>query len=198
MSYDSQKVKINNDKVKSKYNPQKAIQLLKEAGYDKKHPLSFTITTNSNNDIRVNAVQIIQHQLAKVGVKVKIRTMEWQAFLNTIVMPRKFEAVVLGWSLSLSPDAYSIWHSDGIKKDGFNLVSYKNKKVDELIKKAETTIDKNLISKYYKELFKLIVEDYPYIFLYIPNSITAVNKSIKNVSPSIIGIMHNEIDWIKP
>jgi hypothetical protein len=51
---------------------------------------------------------------------------------------------------------------------------------------------------HFHEIFKLIVNDHPYIFLYIPNSITAVNKKIKNVSPSIIGIMHNEIDWIKP
>ena len=113
-------------------------------------------------------------------------------------MPKKFEAVVLGWGLSLTPDAYSIWHSDGAKKGGFNFVSYKNTKVDTLIKKAETTIDTQKLSSYYKEIFKLIVLDNPYVFLYIPNSITAVNKSIKNVSPSIIGIMHNEIDWIKP
>ena len=187
-----------NNSVKSEYNPKKAIQLLKEAGYDKNHPLFFTITTNSNNDIRVNAVQIIQHQLSKVGVKVKIRTMEWQAFLNTVVMPRKFDAIVLGWSLSLTPDAYSIWHSDGAKKGGFNLVSYKNREVDRLIKEAEVTIDREKIAKYYKEIFKLIVQDYPYVFLYIPNSITVVNKAIKNVYPSIIGVMHNEIDWIKP
>ena len=187
-----------NKDIKTTYNPKKAKELLKKAGYTKQNPLHFTITTNSNNDIRVNAVQIIQYQLAKIGVKVKIKTMEWQAFLNTVVMPKNFEAVVLGWGLSLSPDAYSIWHSDGAKKGGFNFVSYKNSRVDKLIKKAEITIDKKLLSNYYKEIFKLIVNDHPYVFLYIPNSITAVNKSIKNVSPSIIGIMHNEIDWIKP
>ena len=187
-----------NDSVKSSYNPQKAKEILKKLGYSEKNPFEFTITTNSNNDTRVYAVQIIQHQLAKVGIKVHIRTMEWQAFLNTVVMPKKFEAVVLGWGLSLTPDAYSIWHSDGAKKGGFNFVSYKNKRVDELIKKAEVTVDEQKLSLYYKEIFKLIVEDHPYIFLYIPNSITAVNKEIKHVSPSIIGVMHNEIDWVKP
>jgi peptide/nickel transport system substrate-binding protein len=187
-----------NNKIKSEYNPKKAKQILKSLGFSKEKPFEFTITTNSNNDTRVYAVQIIQHQLNKVGIKVHIRTMEWQAFLNTVVMPKNFEAVVLGWGLSLTPDAYSIWHSEGAKKGGFNFVNYKNKKVDNLIKRAETTIDKKKLSAYYQEIFKLIVNDHPYIFLYIPNSITAVNKKIKNVSPSIIGIMHNEIDWIKP
>jgi len=40
--------------------------------------------------------------------------MEWQAFLNTVVMPKKFETVLLGWGLSLTPDPYMIWHSKGM------------------------------------------------------------------------------------
>ncbi len=181
-----------------KQNIKKAISLLKEAGYDKKHPFSFEIVTNSNNQIRVYATQIIQHQLQKAGVKVTIRTMEWQAFLNTVVMPKKFEAVVLGWGLGLMPDAYSIWHSEGSKKGGFNFISYKNKTVDTLIKKAEGTIDQKKLGEIYQKIFALIVNDNPYLFLYIPNAITVVNKDIKNVSQSIIGVMHNVNDWIKP
>ncbi len=181
-----------------KQNIQKAKQLLKEAGYDEKNPFTFEIVTNSNNPTRVYATQIIQHQLKKAGIKATIRTMEWQAFLNTVVMPRKFETVVLGWSLGLMPDAYSIWHSEGSKKGGFNFVSYKSQKVDELIKKAEKTIDREKLSSIYKEIYRTIVNDNPYLFLYIPNSITVVDKDIKNVSGSIIGVMHNVIDWIKP
>ena len=188
-----------NETIKApKRDIKKAKRLLKEAGYGKKNPLEFEIVTNSNNQIRVYAAQIIQHQLLQAGVKVTIRTMEWQAFLNTVVMPRNFEAVILGWALGLMPDAYSIWHSEGSKKGGFNFIGYKNEKVDKLIKKAEKTIDRKELGKIYKEIFSLIVKDNPYLFLYIPNSITAVNKNIKNVSLSMIGVMHNVIDWIKP
>ncbi|SMC08443.1 peptide-binding protein [Nitratiruptor tergarcus] len=181
-----------------KPNRIRAKQLLAEAGYNAKHPLEFEIATNSNNSLRMYAAQIIQYQLAKIGVKVTIRAMEWQAFLNTIVTPRKFETILLGWALGLTPDAYSIWHSGEAKLGGFNLVSYKNKEVDRLIKEAETTINLQKLSQIYKKIFRLIVADIPYIFLYIPNSITVVNKKIQNVEPSLIGIMHNEIDWIKP
>ncbi len=188
-----------NEKVTApKQNIAAAKKLLKEAGYDQKHPFSFEIVTNSNNPIRVYATQIIQHQLKQAGVIVKIRTMEWQAFLNTVVMPKKFEAVILGWGLGLMPDAYSIWHSEGSKKGGFNFINYKNEKVDALIKKAERTIDQEELGKIYRQIFALIVHDNPYLFLYIPNSITVVNKKIQNVSQSILGVMHNVIDWIKP
>jgi len=177
------------------YNPKKAKKILNELGFNKDNPLTFTITTNSNNDIRVKAAEIIQQQLLKIGVKVKIRVMEWQAFLNTVVFPRNFDAVLLGWGLGLIPDAYSIWHSDGDKKGGFNFVGYHNKKVDKLIIKAESEINQEKFNKIYNEIFKLIVNDNPYIFLYIPNSITAVSKKVKGVEPSIIGLEHNFIYW---
>ena len=187
-----------NDNIKvSKQNIKKSIQLLKEVGFDKNNPFKFTVVTNANNSIRVNATQIIQYQLQKVGIDMKIRVLEWQAFLNTIVFPRNFDAVVLGWGLSLMPDARSIWHSKSDKKGGFNFVGYKNNIVDNNIELAEKTTDIKILSKLYKEIFKEISDDLPYIFLYIPNSITAISKDIKNVSPALIGITHNQEDWIK-
>ena len=179
------------------YDPAKSRALLKELGYDPDHPLRFEVVTNTGNDTRINAAQIIQHQLRKVGIEMKIRTMEWQAFLNTVVMPHRFEAVLMGWSLSLTPDAYSIWHSDGDRKGGFNFIGYHNPEVDRLIIESEKIIDPIKFAKNYQKLFHLIVDDYPYVFLYIPNSITAVNKKIKGIEPSIIGIDYNQIDWVK-
>ncbi|MEA3384453.1 MAG: peptide-binding protein [Campylobacterota bacterium] len=187
-----------NDKVKQNTkNRQKAIKLLKELGFDDQNRFSFEVITNANNSIRVNAAQIIQSQLSKVGIDMKIRVMEWQAFLNTIVHPRNFDAIVLGWGLSLMPDAKSIWHSSSDVTGGFNFIGYKNKNVDSLIEEGEVTIDKKKLATIYKEIFKNIADDLPYIFLYIPNSITSVNKEIKNVTPSLIGVMHNQEEWIK-
>jgi len=182
----------------SHYNPKKAKQLLKEVGYDANHPLEFTISTNANNSTRLYAAQIIQYQLSQVGVKVKIRAMEWQAFLNTVVTPRRFETILLGWSLGLIPDAYALWHSESDKLGGFNLVGYHNKRVDRLIKVAEKQTDREEVGRLYRQIFRQIAQDRPYIFLYIPDSITAVNREIQPIQPSIIGIMHNQIEWIKP
>ena len=185
-----------NDNVKAiTQNLEKAKALLKEAGYDENNPFTFELVTNTGNDIRINTAQILQYQLQKAGVIMKIRVMEWQAFLNTVVHPRNFETVLLGWALALMPDAYPLWHSSSDKLGGFNLVSYKNEKVDKLIEKGSETIDKNELGKIYKELFQIISDDLPYLFLYIPDAITVINKDIKNIEPSFIGIMHNQKDW---
>jgi len=185
-----------NDKVKApKQDIQKAKKLLKELGYDENNPFEFTLTTNSGSSSSYLA-EILQYQFKKAGIVMKFRVMEWQAFLNTVVEPRNFEAVLMAWSLGLKPDAYSIWHSESSKKGGFNFIGYKNEEVDRLIKKAEKIIDQKEFDEIYKEIYNKITFDIPYLFLVIPNSITVVNKTIEPVSPSIIGVMHNAIDWI--
>lgn len=187
-----------NQNVKApKQDIAKAKVLLKEAGYDENHPFEFELSTSASGSGSYSA-QILQHQLKRAGVVMKLRIMEWQAFLNTVILPRNFEAVLMGWSLGLKPDAYSIWHSESQRKGGFNFVGYHNEKVDALIKKAEKTVNQEKFDALYREIFAHIVADNPYLFLVIPNSITAVNKEISPVSTSLIGIMHNAVDWIKP
>jgi len=188
---------FNEDVKTPKQNIKKAKKILKELGYDENNKFSFEVITNANNSTRVNAAEILQYQLSFAGIDMKIRVMEWQAFLNTIVHPRNFDAIILGWGLSLMPDAKSIWHSSSDKTGGFNMVGYKNNDVDKLIEQGEITIDKKELSKIYKNIYKKISDDIPYLFLYIPNSITVVNKNIKNVKPALIGLMHNQEEWIK-
>ncbi|MBL0687482.1 MAG: peptide-binding protein [Sulfurospirillum sp.] len=187
---------FNRDIKAPKQDIKEAKRLLKNLGYDENNPLEFTLTTNTGS-LRGYAIEILQSQFKKAGVIVHLRVLEWQAFLNTVVAPKNFEAVLMGWSLGLKPDAYSIWHSESSKKGGFNFISYKNEEVDSLIKKSEKTVNKNEFNAIYRDIFSIIVDDNPYLFLVIPHSITVVNKKIEPVSSSIIGVMHNTIDWIK-
>jgi len=173
----------------------KAKRLLKEAGYDEAHPLEFEIATSNSSEVRPYAAQIMQHELAKIGVKVTLRVMEWQAFLNMVVFPRKFDTVLLGWSLSLSPDPYLVWHSDNDKPGAFNFIGYKNDAVDTLIRKAGGIVDRKKLAVVQREIFKKIVDDNPYLFLFIPNDINVINKNISPIEPTISGFWHNQIDW---
>lgn len=187
-----------NDKIKSpQRNVAKAKELLREAGYNEHNPFIFEIATSNASDIRPYAAQIIQHQLKEAGVIVTLRVMEWQAFLNMAVLPHKFESVLLGWALSPTPDPYMFWHSDNDKKGGFNLVGYRNPKMDGMIEESQNIVDKEKLSYIWKEMFEIIVGDNPYLFLFIPESITAISKDIKNVKPSHSGIWHDYIKWEK-
>ncbi len=169
--------------------------LLKEAGYDEAHPLRFEIATSNVTAVRPYAAEIMQHQLSQVGVKVTLRIMEWQAFLNMVVFPREFETVLLGWALSLTPDPYLLWHSDNDKPGAFNFIGYHNAGVDALIERMEKTVEREALAAIWQELFKKIVDDDPYLFLYIPDDITAVDRHIHPIEPALNGIWHNYIEW---
>lgn len=175
----------------------KALALLKAAGYDAAHPLEFEIATSNSNAIRPYAAEILQRQLARVGVKVTLRVMEWQAFLNTVVMPKKFETVLLGWSLSLTPDPYMVWHSDSDVPGGFNMIGYHSGVADRLIEQMEHSTDPEKIASLQRDIFKQIVADNPYLFLVIPNDISVHNRDIKGVKATINGIWEDYIDWEK-
>jgi peptide/nickel transport system substrate-binding protein len=188
---------FNPNVKKPKIDIKKAKELLSSAGYDESNPFKFEIITSNSSPIRPYAAQILQHQLKKAGVIVTLRVMEWQAFLNMVVFPNKFESVLLGWGLSPTPDPYMFWHSDNDKKGGFNLVGYKNETMDEMIEKSQKIIDREKLSLLWQDMFKMITDDNPYLFLFIPNSITVINKNIKNVTKSPNGIWHNYIEWEK-
>ncbi|MDD2904991.1 MAG: ABC transporter substrate-binding protein, partial [Sulfurimonas sp.] len=188
---------FNADVKAPKRDIKRAKELLKEAGYDAANPFVFEIATSNANSIRPYAAEILQHQLKDAGVIVTLRVMEWQAFLNTVVFPNDFDTVLLGWGLSPMPDPYMFWHTQSDKKGGFNLVGYNNPRMDKMIEDSQEIIDKTQLDTLFREMFQIIVADNPYLFLFIPNAITAVDTKIQNIESSPSGIWHNYIDWEK-
>lgn len=180
------------DKVpKYPYNPEKAKRLLKEAGVK---DLEFTILVNQGNKEREKAAVVLQQQFKKVGVRVKIRVMEWSALLKIVNAPKgpkDFDALIMGWSLGLDPDAYSIWHSSQYPK-GFNFVDYNNPVADKLLEEGRTTMKKSRRKKIYAKLWETIAEDQPYVFLWYPKSISGVRERVGGLSePGPAGLFLN-------
>lgn len=75
------------------YDPEKAKELLAEAGY----PNGFECNLYVNGDVRTRSAQIVQAQLAEVGITVDISTYEWGAFLDSL-NAGDHEMFILGWS----------------------------------------------------------------------------------------------------
>lgn len=184
------------------YDPDKAIKLLKDAGWEldrgvlKKNgkPFEFTILTNQGNNQRIATAEIIQYQLKKLGIKVNIRVLEWQALLKAID-ERNFQAVLLGWSTGFDSDPYDIWHSSKVNQGEFNFVGYNNPEVDRLLEVGRVTFDIKKRKEIYSKVQRLIYEDQPYVFLYVPKSLVAVNKKVKGVEPKKAGIFYNIENW---
>ncbi len=190
------------------FNPVTAQQLLKEAGWEDTdgdgiidkdgNSFSFTIITNLGNNLRKNCATIIQQRLKKIGVKVEIRVLEWSAFINEFIDKRRFEAVILGWSIGIDPDQYDIWHSSKTKEKDFNFVSYKNTAVDQLLEQGRRTFAIEERRQAYFRIQEILADELPYIFLYVPDALPIVHARFKGIKPSPIGISYNLHKWYVP
>ncbi len=189
------------------YEPEKARELLREAGWKmgrdgvlekEGHRFEFTILTNIGNSLRMNTATIIQWRLAQIGIKVHIRVLEFSTFINEFIDKRRFEAVLLGWSIGLDPDQYDIWYSGKTKEKELNFVSYSNPEVDALLERGRRTFDIGERKKAYDRMQEILAEDLPYIFLYVPDATVIVNGRFKGIKPSPIGITYNLPKWYVP
>jgi glutathione transport system substrate-binding protein len=119
------------------YNPQKAKALLKEAGFDEKNPLKYTIMTHGAEPSLPTIATIIKTQLAQIGVEVTIEVIDRPVFLRRLTTDRDWDQIV---NLSLSSlDAYSM--SFIMDSRGVNPLNHKDPQIDVLwdqIKQAPT------------------------------------------------------------
>ncbi len=198
----------NPDVNRYPYNPQKARELLSQAGWQDHDgdgiidrdgkPFEFTILTNIGNTQRAKCAEIIQYRLTQIGIKIKIRIIEWASFINQFINQRRFEAVILGWTIPQDPDLYDIWHSSKTKPEELNFISYRNAQVDDLLEKARHTFNQEERRHCYFKIQEIMAEDQPYTFLFVPEALPIIHNRFNGIEPAPLGIDYNFIKWYVP
>jgi len=145
---------------------EKARALLKDAGYAGGFELGFLVPeSGSGMQSPVEMATVIQANLAQIGVRAKIQTMEWGAYLRKYL--EQPDMAEMSWNPSIGdPDhmMYMLLSSDRFPP-AFNSGYYQNDRVDDLLRRARTTLDEKARVPLYKEAQKLVVEDAPWIFV---------------------------------
>ena len=190
------------------HDPAKAKELLAQAGWtdsdgdgvlDKDgKPFEFTILTNQGNSYRANTGVIIQRRLSQLGIRVKLRTVEWAAFIKEFINKARFEAVLLGWTTTPDPDQFDIWHSSRAKPGQLNFTYYKNPEVDRILTEQRRIFDREKRRALIFKLQEILAEDQPYTFLYVAQALPIVAARIKGIQPAPAGISYNFTDWWVP
>jgi len=191
------------------YDPAKAKALLATAGFidqdqdgiierDGK-PFVIEIITNQNKE-REKSALLIQRRLKAIGIKVTFRALEWASFINNYIKEKDFDAVILGWQLSLDPDQYGIWHSSQQAPGQFNFVGYENTKVDALLEKGRTELDPKKRQPIYHAFAKQLLEDSPIVYLSAGYGLTAIHKRVQGIQDPIppAGVGYDDQRWYIP
>lgn len=178
------------------YDPELARELLDKAGYeDPPGPgtrFSVELKCSSQRSSRDMAI-IIRQQLAEVGIKVDVRSLEFQTFYADIVAGN-FALYQLRWIGIVNPDFFgSAFHStsvpgqapvgsgSGSRRGSFNRGRYSNPEVDALIEEAETEFDPKKRWEILARLQNILSDDLPYIDLWYRKNFAVMRSDLQGL-----------------
>ncbi|MEK7321811.1 MAG: peptide-binding protein [Pseudomonadota bacterium] len=180
------------------YDLTKAKQLLGEAGYIDRNgdgilddaqgkSFEFELVFFQDNEDTRRVVLFLKDLYARAGVKLVPKPTEWSVMID-VLKQRDFDAITLGWTSGLETDIYQIFHSSQIADGGDNFISYKNAKLDQLIEKARANVDEQARMPLWQQAERILYEDQPYTFLMRRQSLVFIDKRIRNLKITKVGL----------
>jgi len=159
------------------YDPEKAKELIKEAGYEDGFSMEIYV---SNKPARVKMATILQAYLKQnLNIDLEIKTVEWGTFSE---IASSGKADMYGMSWTWYPDPYfflnKMFHSSEIGALG-NGQGFDNPEVDKLLDDALLVSDTNERAELYKKALKIITENYSRIDYSNEKQIYGMNKDVQ-------------------
>ena len=168
------------------YNPEKAKELLAEAGVPEGTEFSFWAPTGRYvQDFQV--AEAISGYLADVGIVAVPQTFEWSSYIGSVLNdPANREDRPDMFMLGFGGTAYHGYHTMYLYRTDafFNGHNYSNPRVDELADAAIAEADREKSAEMYCEINNLVWEDAPVIFLHTQSYTLAIKSDITNVTGS--------------
>ncbi|KMY54479.1 peptide ABC transporter substrate-binding protein [Bacillus sp. FJAT-27231] len=190
------------------YDPKKAKELLKEAGWKKGSDgilvkdgkrFEFELVSPITDPIRTALGNVVAEQLKPLGISVTPKPLDWNA-----IKIDQADAFVIGWGSEFDPDdhTYRVFHSSQIGDGLYNMGAYRSDKVDQLLTEARIADNQEERKVLYGEFQKELAVDPPFNFLVYLDALYGVNKKVSGVSDRTLGhhgfgILWNIEEWDK-
>lgn len=152
------------------YDPEKAKELLAEAGYADGFDLEIAVPSSYSQ--HVDTAQIIAENLAAVGINATIKQVEWATWLSDIYQAKEYQATVIGFDGTLAP---SDWLKKYTSAAGNNLAKFNSPEYDEVFAKAYASIDPDEKAELYKQCEQILADEAASLYIQDPADFTAVN-----------------------
>ncbi len=188
------------------YNPAAARRLLDEAGWRYRNgshvrenaqgvPLAFTVKYNEGNEQRAEIAQIMQAELAKVGIRATPEVVEWSTLLDQIESPKRdFDGVVMSLISDFKLDDTDLFASSRI--DGpYAWSGTHDPTLDSLLAELSMPMSRARARPIWIRYQHVLAQEQPYTFLYFPDRLEGVNRRVENVRMDARGEWLDVKDW---
>lgn len=171
------------------YDPEKAKELLAEAGWDGSRTLRFYV--NSGDGTFVNAAQAMAAQWAAVGIKVEIQTVDLAALMTT-AGTTDYDLFAVQYTYApVDPYPDIAWLLGG---EG-SWTGYGNDDINAALEATQTAGSIDEMREFYTVVDKKVQEDVPMFSAYIISAQGAVNKRLTGVNANVYGTLINVHEW---
>ncbi|MCL2006781.1 MAG: ABC transporter substrate-binding protein [Treponema sp.] len=174
------------------YNPQRARQLLAEAGYPSGLELPPILTLGGS--YFENVAVVLQDALRNVGITTRVELRESATYVGSVLMG-DYAIGVMGVQLFPDADAHRvIYHSNAINSS-LNAARYRNPVVDELFEVGLATIDVPARLRVYAELIEILQRDAVYAPVFFRLVPMAHDRNLNYVHRSTASVLYRENSW---
>jgi len=180
------------------FDPPEAARLLEQAGWRDTdgdgtrdrggRELEFDLLVSAGSTAGRQINEIFAAELARAGVKARIRTLEWATFVER-VDSGDYEAASLAWAASdANPDPFPYWHSSQFPPAGGNVAFYRNAAADELMEEARGELDPEKRRAIYHRLHRVFRNDPPVVFVVNASQKYAFRTRVRGIVTSPLGL----------
>jgi peptide/nickel transport system substrate-binding protein len=179
---------FNNSIKPYAYDPDKAKQMLKDAGVaNLKTELWYMPIPRPYMPDAKSIAQVMQQNLEKVGVSTKLVTYEWATYL-TKTGSGEHPTCLLGWTGDNGdPDNFLnvlLSSASATPQNALNVAYYKNPEVDKLLLKAQTTVNESVRQDAYYKAQEIMHEDAPWVPIAYVTPPIGLQDSVKGFEPN--------------
>jgi peptide/nickel transport system substrate-binding protein len=153
---------------------ERAQQLLADAGYPDGFEMELLPTTQYGETVR--AAQVLQQQLADIGIEATINAPEWSEWLE-LEGNFLYDAYICNWNGLIDADQY--YYLQHRTDQVFNFTGYSNPEFDELVEEGRSISDFDERYEIYEEANQILVDDAPYVYMYNKQEIRAYSPEVQ-------------------
>ncbi len=183
------------------YDPQAALRRLATEGFRldsgvlrdaQGNAVEFSLVTNAGNKVRERMGAMIQQDLAQIGIKLNVVTLDFGSLIERMTRTFDYEACLLGLvNVDLDPNGQmNVWLSSSSNHqwnpNQKTPATPWEAEIDRLMQAQASALDARKRKTHFDRVQQIVWEEAPFIYLVTKHSLSAVSDRVANAAPVVL------------